>query len=65
MWNPEHERGDQPSKHILSCYKCKSGIGHDQFRVDKKKNEEYAYKEILHPPLVKGRIIGADAIFSC
>jgi predicted transposase YbfD/YdcC len=49
----------------LSFYECKSGIVFDQFLVDKKKNEESACKAILHPLLVKGRIISGDAIFSC
>ncbi len=51
--------------HLLSFYECISGIVHDQFLVDKKKNEESACKSLLHPVLVKGRIISADAIFSC
>ena len=37
----------------------------DQFLVNKKNNEESACLAILHPLLVKGRIISADAIFSC
>lgn len=37
----------------------------DQYVVDKKKNEESACQAILHPLLVKGRIITAEAIFSC
>ena len=37
----------------------------DQFLVHKENNEESACKAILHPLLVKGRIISADAIFSC
>ena len=51
--------------HLLSFYECISGIVHDQFLVDKKKNEESACKAVLHPLLVKGRIISADAMFSC
>jgi predicted transposase YbfD/YdcC len=61
----KHGRDDQPSVHLLSFYECKSGIVLDQFLVDKKRNEESACKAILHPTLVKGRIISADAIFSC
>ncbi|GAC1436505.1 MAG: ISAs1 family transposase [Ktedonobacteraceae bacterium] len=61
----KHGRDDQPSVHLLSFYECESGIVLDQFVVNKKKNEESACKAILHPLLVKGRIISADAIFSC
>jgi predicted transposase YbfD/YdcC len=61
----KHAREDQPSIHLLSFYECKSGIVYDQFLVDKKKNEESACKAVLHPLLVKRRIISGDAIFSC
>jgi predicted transposase YbfD/YdcC len=61
----KHGRSDQPPVHLLSFYECESGIVLDQFLVDKKKNEESACKAILHPLLVKGRIISADAMFSC
>jgi predicted transposase YbfD/YdcC len=61
----KHGRDDQPPVHLLSFYECESGIVLDQFVVNKKKNEESACKAILHPLLVKGRIISADAIFSC
>jgi predicted transposase YbfD/YdcC len=61
----KHGRDDQPPIHLLSFYECESGIVLDQFVVDKKKNEESACQAILHPMLVKGRIITADAIFSC
>lgn len=61
----KHERDDQPPIHLLSFYECESGIVLDQFLVNKKKNEESACKAILHPVLVKGRIISADAMFSC
>ena len=61
----KHGRDDQPSVHLLSFYECESGIVLDQFLVDKKKNEESACKAILHPILVKGRIISGDAMFSC
>src|SRR2546429_1172648 len=61
----KHAREDQPPVHLLSFYECESGIVLDQFVVKSKKNEESACKAILHPVLVKGRIISADAIFSC
>jgi len=60
----KHERDDQPPIHLLSFYECESGIVLDQFPVPKENNEESACKAILHPLLVKGRIISADAIFS-
>lgn len=61
----KHDRDDQPPVHLLSWYECESGIVLDQFVVSKKNNEESACQAILHPLLVKGRIISADAIFSC
>lgn len=61
----KHGRDDQPPVHLLSFYECESGIVLDQFVVHKKTNEESACKAILHPVLVKGRILSADAIFSC
>ena len=61
----KHGREDQPPVHLLSFYECESGIVLDQFLVDSKKNEEPACKAILHPLLVKGRIISGDSIFSC
>jgi len=61
----KHEREDQPPVHLLSFYECESGIVLDQFPVPKENNEESACKAILHPLLVKDRIITADAIFSC
>lgn len=60
----KHEREDQPPVHLLSFYECESGIVLDQFLVKKENNEESACKAILHPVLVKGRIITADSIFS-
>jgi len=61
----KHDRDDQPKVHLLSFYECESGIVLDQFLVNKENNEESACKAILHPLLVKGRIISADAIFTC
>ena len=61
----KHGREDQPPVHLLSFYECESGIVLDQFVVKSKNNEESACKAILHPVLVKGRILSVDAIFSC
>jgi hypothetical protein len=61
----KHDRDDQPPVHLLSFYECESGIVLDQFVINKKNNEESACRAILHPLLVKGRILSADAIFSC
>ncbi len=61
----KHGREDQPPVHLLSFYECESGVVLDQFQVKSKNNEESACKAILHPVLVKGRILSADAIFSC
>jgi hypothetical protein len=60
----KHAREDQLPVHLLSFYECESGIVLDQFSVSKKKNEESAGKAILHPVLVKGRILTSDAIFT-
>jgi hypothetical protein len=61
----KYERENQPPVHLLSFYECESGIVLDQFPVPKENNEKSACKAILHPLLVKGRILSADAIFSC
>jgi len=61
----KHEREDQPPVHLLSFYECESGIVLDQFSVESKRNEESACEAILHPLLVKGRIITGDSICSC
>jgi predicted transposase YbfD/YdcC len=61
----KHGREDQPPVHLLSFYECESGVVLDQSVVKSKNNEESACKAILHPVLVKGRILSADAIFSC
>jgi len=61
----KHGREDQPPVHLLSFYECESGLVLDQFVVSSKNNEESACQAILHPVLVKGRILTVDAIFSC
>jgi predicted transposase YbfD/YdcC len=60
----KHAKEGQPPVHLLSFYECESGIVLDQFVVEKKKNEESMGKAILHPILVKGRIITTDAMFT-
>jgi len=57
----KHEREDQPPVHLLTFYECESGIILDQFSVEKKENEYSRCLAILHPLLVKGRILTADA----
>ena len=60
----KHGRDDQPPVHLLSWYECESGMVLDPFVVNSKNNEESACQAILHPVLVKGRIITAEAIES-
>jgi predicted transposase YbfD/YdcC len=57
----KHVRANQPSVHLLSFYECESGIVLDQFSIEKKKNEYSKCIAILHPSLVKGRILTTDA----
>jgi predicted transposase YbfD/YdcC len=57
----KHERANQPPVHLLSFYECEAGIVLDHFSVEKKKNEYSTGIAILHPSLVKGRILTADA----
>jgi predicted transposase YbfD/YdcC len=57
----KHESANQPSVHLLSFYECEAGIVLDHFSVEKKKNEYSTCIAILHPLLVKGRILTADA----
>ena len=58
----KHERDDQPPVHLLSLYECESGILLGQVTVQAKENEITAAPTLLHPALVKGRIITADAM---
>ncbi len=48
--------------HLLSLYECESGIVIAQEAVKDKENEITASAALLHPCLVKGRIITADAM---
>jgi predicted transposase YbfD/YdcC len=57
----KHESANQPPVHLLSFYECEAGIVLDHFSVEKKKNEYSTCIAILHPLLVKGRILTADA----
>ena len=57
-----HAKEGQPSVHLLSLYECESGIVIAQEAVKSKENEITAATALLHPLLVKGRIISADAM---
>ena len=57
----KHESAHQLSVHLLSFYECEAGIVLDHFSVENKKNEYSTCIAILHPSLVKGRILTADA----
>src|SRR5437763_2770646 len=57
----KHERANQPPVHLLSFYECEGGFLLDHFSVEKKKNEYSTCIATLHPSLVKGRILTADA----
>ena len=57
-----HRKEGQPPVHLLSLYECESGIVIAQEAVKSKENEITAATALLHPVLVKGRIISADAI---
>lgn len=57
-----HESEGQPSVHLLSLYECQSGIVLSQRAVKSKENEISAAAALVHPALVKGRIISSDAM---
>lgn len=57
-----HASPMQPPVHLLSLYECESGIVLTQRGVTRKENEISAAPALLHPALVKGRIISADAM---
>jgi predicted transposase YbfD/YdcC len=57
-----HESAGQPSVHLLSLYECHSGIVLTQRAVQSKENEISAAAALIHPALVKGRIISTDAM---
>ena len=58
----KHESAGQPSVHLLSLYECHSGIVLTQRAVRSKENEISAAAALIHPALVKGRIISTDAM---
>jgi predicted transposase YbfD/YdcC len=57
-----HTDENQPSVHLLSLYDCESGIVLAQKTVKSKENEITASGALLHPLLIKGRIISTDAL---
>jgi predicted transposase YbfD/YdcC len=57
-----HESAGQPSVHLLSLYECHSGIVLTQRAVRSKENEISAAAALVHPALVKGRLISTDAM---
>jgi len=57
-----HEDASQPPVHLLSLYECQSGIVLAQRSVGSKENEISAAGALVHPALVKGRLISADAM---
>jgi predicted transposase YbfD/YdcC len=57
-----HTRENQPPVHLLSLYDCESGIVLTQRAVKSKENEITASGALLHPLLLKGRIISTDAL---
>ena len=58
----KHTPENQPSVHLLALYECESGIVLAQETVKSKENEITAAAALLHPALVKGRIISTDAM---
>jgi len=58
----KHENERQPSVHLVSLYECQSGIVLTQRAVQSKENEISAADALVHPALVKGRIISTDAM---
>src|SRR6266702_5781832 len=57
-----HESEGQPPVHLLSLYECHSGIVLTRRAVHSKKNEISAAAALVHPALVRGRIISTDAM---
>ena len=57
-----HDREEQPAVHLLSLYECQSGLVLTQRAVQSKENEISAAAALVHPALVKGRIISTDAM---
>ena len=57
-----HQSEGQPSVHLLSLYECHSGIVLTHRAVKSKENEISAAAALVHPALVKGRIVSTDAM---
>ena len=57
-----HQSEGQPSVHLLSLYECQSGIVLTHRAVRSKENEISAAAALVHPALVKGRLISTDAM---
>jgi predicted transposase YbfD/YdcC len=57
-----HAKEEQPPVHLLSLYECETGIVLTQRALRSKENEITAAGALLHPFLVKGRIMSADAM---
>jgi predicted transposase YbfD/YdcC len=57
-----HQSEGQPSVHLLSLYDCQSGIVLTQRAVASRENEITAAAALVHPALVKGRLISTDAM---
>ena len=57
-----HSSQGQPSVHLLSLYECQSGIVLTQRAVKSKENEISAAAALVHPALVKGRLLSSDAM---
>ena len=58
----KHKKEKHPPVHIMNWYECQSGIVLTQRSVKSKENEISAAEVMIHPTLVKGRIISADAM---
>jgi hypothetical protein len=48
--------------HLLAFYECHSGVVLAQRSIGSKENEISAAAALIHPALVKGRLISADAM---
>ena len=57
-----HAKAEQPPVHLVSFYECQSGIVLAHRAVKSKENEISAAAALLHPALVKGRIVSTDAL---
>lgn len=57
-----HQSEGQPPVHLLSFYDCQGGIVLSQRAVRSKENEISAAAALVHPALVKGRLISSDAM---